>query len=185
MEESKNNLAKFAIMMKVHGVNCSVEITKDVIDVYFTAFKKFPLSEVEEAFSNVLYTWTYLKFPTVGVFLRAIESQQPSVEDRAEIQATEVLNQVRTVGSYGSPKFNDRITTWLIERRFPWSNLCSTMQESEEKWFIKDFIQAYRSVNNNKKDLLITDAPKKLTKITDNLFKDIEKEIGWTRTKQV
>ncbi|MBW2178801.1 MAG: hypothetical protein JRG81_00270 [Deltaproteobacteria bacterium] len=185
MRQSKNDVAKFATFMKAFEINCSVpEITKDQLNLYFTVLKQFPMEEVAKAFTKVMYDWIYNRMPAVGVFVKAIESQQPAIEALAAIQATEVLCQIRQRGASWQPNFDDKITTWLMEKRFPWSALCSNMKESEEKWFVKDFIEAYRVVSNNKTDLLITDSPEKLTQITNNLFKDTEKEIGWTHTKK-
>jgi len=89
MKESKNNLAKFATFMKAFEINCDTkERTKEQISLYFTAFKPFPIEEVEKAFSRVMYDWIYNKFPLIGVFMKAIERDQPLLEDIAEIQAS-------------------------------------------------------------------------------------------------
>lgn len=173
MKESKNNLAKFAIIMKALGTSCGVEITKNQINIYFTAFKQLSMIEVEKAFSRVMYTWIYNKFPPVGVFMKAIEESQPLLEDLADIQASEVLNQIRQCGYYKIPEFKDPVTAHLMSHRFNFQSLCKTLNESEEKWFVKDFVKAYQSVDRNKENLLIEITPE-LKQITDNLFERIE-----------
>ena len=173
MKMSKSNLAKFATFMKAFEINCSVEkITKDKINLYFTAFKPFSIEEVRVAFSKVMYSWIYNKFPPVGVFMKAIEKDQPLLEDLAEIQASEVLSQVRQHGYYQTPIFNDPVTAHLMSHRFNFKSLCKTMNEVAEKWFIKEFIQAYQVVDRNRDNLLI-EAPPELKQITDNLFESI------------
>jgi len=108
MKENDKTIAKFVTFMKAFEINCSVdEITKDQINLYFTAFKPFSISEVEKAFSKVMYTWEYTKMPPIGIFIRAID-QGPLLEDAAQIQAAEVLRQVRMVGAYGAPEFKDQ-----------------------------------------------------------------------------
>jgi len=47
------------------------------------------------------------------------------------------------------------------------------MKESEEKWFVKDFVKAYQSFGKNKENLLI-ETPEELKTITDNMFERIE-----------
>lgn len=174
MKESKANLAKFAIIMKMFGVNCGVEeITKNQINVYFTAFKPFPIAGVEKAFSRVMYDWIYNKFPPVGVFMKAMEKDQPLLEDIAEIQATEVIKQMQLHGIYGTPEFKDPITKELTKHRFVLATLCRTMKDGDEKWFVKEFVRAYKAFERNKKNLLI-EIPPELKQITDNLFEGID-----------
>jgi len=181
MKQSKNDVAKFATFMKAFEINCSVKkITRDQLTLYFTALKLFSMAEVEKAFIKVMYEWEYTKMPPVAVFIKAV-GNQPLLEDAAQIQATEVLRQVRMVGAYGTPEFKDPITKHLIGRRFSFKGLCRTLQESEEKWFIKDFIEAYQSFGKNTENLLI-ETPEELKQITSNLFKSTEKEIGWSNT---
>ena len=170
MKMSKNNLAKFATFIKAFEINCDIkERTKEQINFYFTTFKAFPISEVEKAFSRVMYSWVYNKFPPVGVFMKAMEENQPLLEDIAEIQATEVLSQIRQYGYYKTPDFKDSITAHLMSHRFNFQSLCKTINEDEEKWFVKDFVKAYQSVDRNKENLLIEITPE-LKQITDNLF---------------
>ena len=58
MKTSASNLTEFSTFMKAFEINCSIEsITKDQINLYFTAFKPFPMAEVKTAFQKVLYNW--------------------------------------------------------------------------------------------------------------------------------
>ena len=174
MKTSKNNLAKFATFMKAFEINCDVkERTKEQINFYFTVFRPFPISEVEKAFSRVLHDWIYNRFPPVGVFMKAIEKEQPLLEDIAEIQAAEVIKQMQLHGIYGTPEFKDPITKELTKHRFVLATLCRTMKDGDEKWFVKEFIKAYKAFERNKENLLI-EIPPELKQITDNLFEKIE-----------
>lgn len=173
MKDSKDNLAKFTIFMKAFSVNCGVvEITKDQVNLYFTAFKQFSIDEVEKAFLRVMYDWIYNKFPPVGVFMKAIERDQPLLEDVAEIQAVEVIKQMQLHGIYGTPEFKDPITKELTKHRFVLATLCRTMKDGDEKWFVKEFVKAYRAFDRNKENLSI-EIPPELKQITDNLFESI------------
>ncbi|MCK5605966.1 hypothetical protein KAR91_28975 [Candidatus Pacearchaeota archaeon] len=173
MKTSQNDISKFAIFMRAFEINCSVpKITKDQLNLYFTALKQFSMAEVVKAFTKVLNEWEYTKMPPVAVFIKAI-SNQPLLEDLAQIQATEVLKQVRILGAYGTPEFKDPITKHLIKIRFHFKGLCLNMRESEEKWFIKDFVEAYQSFSRNTENLLI-ETPEELKQITNNLFESVE-----------
>ncbi|OEU68483.1 MAG: hypothetical protein BBJ57_07335 [Desulfobacterales bacterium PC51MH44] len=173
MNQSKNEKVEFLKLMKAFEINCSVaEITKDQLKLYFEAFKPYSLNVVKEAFSKVLYTWKYNKMPTVGVFMDEI-STGPTIEAQAELQATDVLKQVNEIGTYGQPKFNDSTTIWLMQNRFNFKSLCLTIRQSDEKWFIKEFVQAYLYVKDSDQSLL-SGAPKEIKQIAVNLFKGME-----------
>ena len=163
---------KFAQIMRGFEINCSDKITKEQLDFYFKNLKQFSFPEIDMAAKKVLYSWQYNKMPTIGVFIKALEKEQPLLEDIAEIQATEVLKQMQICGGYGTPEFTDPVTVELMKNRFNFSNLCRTMKEGEEKWFVKEFIQAYQAFDRNKEDLQI-EAPEELKKIADNMFKSI------------
>ncbi len=174
MKEDKKEVAEFATFMRAFQINCSVkEITKDQLNLYFSALKQFSMSEVKTAFQRVMYDWIYTKMPPVGVFIKAIEKNQPQLEDVAEIQGTEVLSQIRQCGYYNTPEFKDPVTAHLMSHRFNFKNLCRTLWADQEKWFVKEFIQAYQAIDRNKENLSI-EAPAELKQITDNLFESIK-----------
>ena len=170
--ENKDKI-KFANIMRGFEINCSDKITKEQLDFYFTNLKQFPFSEMELAFKKVLYKWEYNKMPTIGVFIKVLGKSQPLIEDIAEIQATEVLKQMQECGYCNTPKFTDPVTIELMKHRFNFISLCKTMKESEIKWFVKEFIQAYQAFDRNKENSLIGDIPSELKKITNNLFKSV------------
>jgi len=68
-----------------------------------------------------------------------------SLEDMAEIQATEAINAIETVGPYRSVSFTDPITSVVIAERFGgWPRFCC-VHPDEIKWVRKDFAKAYCS----------------------------------------
>ena len=110
--------------------------------------------------------------PPVAIFIEAIQGKAPEIEDKATNEAMKVLNAIRIYGYYNKPKFDDIITRSLVDRRFNWQTLCSTMKEDQEKWFIKDFVEAYTSFNTEKQVLINDDTPEKLKEITEDMFDD-------------
>jgi hypothetical protein len=76
------------------------------------------------------------------------------IKDCAEIQASEVIKQIRSVGSYGSPTFDDPVTAYIMANRFDWGSLCR-MNSREVHFFTKDFVRIYEVCSRNKKELMI------------------------------
>jgi len=156
------NEKRFMAAMKALAVNAGVELPKDVLTLYFKALKHIPDQEFEQGIKDVLLSWEYNRIPPLAVIIKAIKGDTKNqIEDRAEIQATFVIS---SIGDYGII-FEDPITQHLMSTRWPFRSWGTSVLESELKWWVKDFKEAYRAFSGSETPLMIEVTPelKKLT----------------------
>jgi hypothetical protein len=68
------------------------------------------------------------------------------LENRAVMEATLTIRAVKNIGAYQSVKFNDPVTTVVIQRGFSgWITLCTDFKENDEKWFRNEFVKHYQA----------------------------------------
>ena len=68
------------------------------------------------------------------------------LENRAVMEAMLTIRAVKNIGAYQSVKFNDPVTTVVIQRCFGgWITLCTDLEENEEKWFRNEFVKYYQT----------------------------------------
>ena len=68
-----------------------------------------------------------------------------SLEDRALVEANNILTHLRYNGATRTPDMQDPITKDLMTNRWPYRAWASRVIESELKWWVKEFCDAYRS----------------------------------------
>lgn len=134
--------AAFGTMCEVFEKATSPIITR----VYFRALSAFSVAEVENAMAQAIGTLKFFPKPAELIELIAgkPEAESTQIETAATSQVAEVMKQIRTVGFYGHPVFDDPLTLRLLSGRWTFRSLCQ-MTETELKWWAKDFIEAYRS----------------------------------------
>jgi hypothetical protein len=133
--------ARFAVLMYGMADNFRDTLTEAGLKFRWDALKSYSLDHIERAVMHIIRTRRFTKMPTIADFVEAIDGNS---DDVAEVQAHHVLCMVRQCGVYGSPVFDDPVTSELVSRRWTWGSLCS-MPERDQQWFVKEFVQAYRS----------------------------------------
>ena len=170
MEQTDFN--EFCKIMYLLAENFSSTVTKDGLKFRFAALKDYPLEKVKVAAMQITRTRKYTKMPTVADFVEAIEGDQASIdEDRAELQAMAVIDEIRRVGSWGKPRFDDPITADLVRRRFGWQSLCE-MQTDKTSFFVREFKAAYLSYDREEKRKVLqleTDIDPGVKKLCQNI----------------
>jgi len=132
---------EFAAIMAAMAENFNCQTTKDGLRIRFEALRGYFMDEVRAACVELVRT---RKFPGMPNTAEIIEKISGTLMDQAERQANAVIAQIRSVGSYGSPKFSDPVTASLMSSRFRWGEVCKT-PEKDLKWFVRDFVSAYKS----------------------------------------
>ncbi len=119
-------------------------LDESTVRMWIRAFEAdgISVSQVKEASLKILGTRKISKMPTYAEFLDYIVG---SSEDRAQQQADVVLYYLRKHGRMGKPAFDDAITAYLMETRWPYQRWAASLMEGELKWWRKEFIQAYQS----------------------------------------
>lgn len=135
-----NDKNAFAQIMYGLADNFSASITQEGMRFRFECLCSYDIDQIRRAATHIVKTRKFTKMPTIAEFIEAIEGSQ---DDKAEAQAMKVLEEIRRIGSYTSPVFEDPKTQKIVAN-MGWGNLCS-MESSKEKWFVKDFIEAYNS----------------------------------------
>jgi hypothetical protein len=137
----------FERFIKAFAILCEVfekEASQVLQAAYFKSLERFTIEEVEKSISNAVRGSRF--FPRPVELIEYIVGGPQKTEDKAILQAQEVLEAVRRVGGYRSVKFADPITAAVIRQGFDgWSNLCRDMTENQCKWFVKDFSRLYQA----------------------------------------
>jgi hypothetical protein len=138
---NENNLERFSELMLNLAENFSASLTDRGIAVRFDALKRYGMHQVERACERLLYHHKYTKMPTVADFVEAIEGSE---ELNAHAEALGVIKAIKQYGAGKSVRFKDGTTSAVVQHMYGgWPELCRLMRESEEKWFVRDFIKTY------------------------------------------
>lgn len=166
---------RFALIMKTLAINAGVEMSKDILSVYFEALKGFTIEQFEEGAKKVLLTWEYNRMPPLSILTKNITNDTQQVEDKTLVVATKIVSHLNTWGSSKYPDLSgDPITKHLMSTRWPYGKWASEVLESELKWFIKEFCAAYRAFSETDVPIQIEAAPE-VKKLTDRMLKPMEK----------
>lgn len=116
-----------------------------IIEIYIEEIKL--LSEEKQAeFLMKLARGVFKYFPRpaeIPIYAAGFNSVDEVIEEKA----LEVLAMIKRVGGYESVTFEDPIIGHVIRARFDgWQTLCSSLTTDAEKWFIRDFISAYKAL---------------------------------------
>lgn len=145
---------EFAQIMYGMADNFRDSISKEGLQFRFEALQRFSIDRIREAAIDIVNSRKFTKFPTIAEFVVRIEGDREQIaEDAARNEAYKVLQLVRERGRLNPPNFSDPVTAELLSRRWRWDSLCSTLREEEEKWFIRDFVEAYAAMSREEKRL--------------------------------
>lgn len=119
-----------------------------LVEIYFRALQRFEIDEVKAAVNRAVIELKWFPKPVELIELAA--GRNGSLDDRAMAQALLVASTIRQVGAYRSVSFEDPVTGAVIQRMYgTWPKLCD-LREYDVKWFIKDFVTAYRACATQK-----------------------------------
>jgi len=161
---------RFSAVMKALAINAGVELTRDILVLYRGALKEFTIEQIEKAAKKILLTWEYNRMPPLKIVIDKIDSKI-QVADRARMEADRIVSHLNFNGANVLPKLNDPITKYLMTRRWPYHNWAANVLESELVWWVKEFIEAYKS-HDVAPDGLI-EGPEELKKLASGLFEGV------------
>jgi len=137
----KQDKPRFAALMEGLAENFSASLSRPGIDIRWRALKQYSIEQVEAAAHLILRTRRFTTMPTVADFVEAIEGGH---EERAQLEAVNAWRAIQRIGGYSSVRFQDPVTAAVIDRRFGgWARLCEEQLETDRKWFLRDFAEAY------------------------------------------
>ena len=150
----KTDIDQFCEIMGALAENFQTKLSQPRLNLMFSALQEFDVEQIQSAARHILKTHKFANFPPLALFIEHMAPEK-SADDLAEIQAHKVISQISSVGSYGTPKFDDPITTQLIGTRFKWRDLCETLTKARLNWFVKEFKDGYLAYSNNPEQLTI------------------------------
>ena len=166
------NKKEFSGIMKALALNSGVEFTKDSLRLYFAALETFSINQVRDAAKNILTTWEFNRIPPIAILIKAIK-KEPAIEDTALIMAHRIIVHLKADGSGIFPYLEgDRIAEHLMKNRWPYYSWASTVLESELKWWVKEFSEAYRAHVSAEKTIQI-ETPEEVKPLIENMFESV------------
>lgn len=158
----------FTAIMKGLAINAGVDLTGDVLRLYRAAMNGFTIEQISEGAKSVLLTWKYNRMPPLAVIIDHIDGAPIEIEHKALIEANKILEHLNFNGANVLPKIKDPIAKYLMTRRWPYQLWAKNVLESELKWWVKEFCEAYKA-HDGAPEILI-EGPKELLEIADGLF---------------
>jgi hypothetical protein len=157
----KNN---FTELMNGIGELYNKPITKPLLRIYFGAFKDLTIEQVEHGMNGHITSTDQAGsfFPKPADVIRVLfgtsKQQSQSVEDKAELSWSVIVNQISSIGSYGSPKIEDRQAMAALKGMGGWVRLCGSTVD-ELTWKKKEFISLYDTYERTPLDQLPSNLP--------------------------
>lgn len=136
---------RFSEIMMGMADNFRDFITKPGMRMRFDMLKDFTIEQVETAAISIMSRRKYTKMPPVAEFIEELRPQDPAIEDRALVMANKILAHLKRNGAGIAPDFCDPIANYIMRTRWPYFRWASSLVESEEKWWVKQFCEAYRA----------------------------------------
>jgi len=153
--EDKN---KFKEIMTMISINYNEEINLPKLKLWWTLFNHYPIQAFEKA------VYAHITCPDSGMFSPkpanitkmiqgTTKQNEQNIESEAELAWTSILNAIRGVGSYGSPKFKNPKVAATINAMINWSQLCGCTV-SDLDWKKKEFISLYSTITTTELERL-------------------------------
>ena len=139
---------RFWSCMKAMLLNAGVENIEDpaIPKLYFKALKNYTIEQVEAGTLKAMRTWKSSKVIPIGVIVEQIEAQSGNTKDVSLVIANEIVSHLLRNGSRTYPNLEQYpIAKRLMETRWPYRKWASEVLESELKWWVKEFCEAYTS----------------------------------------
>jgi hypothetical protein len=146
--------------------------TRIFVETYWIALKGISDDQGEMGFKKALASCKFFPRPAEILDLAGAseETRKLLTEHNAQTQAFTVL-QIMSNRLDEDRVITDPITKYLLKRRFKLSHLRATLLEKDNKWFIRDFCEAYMSCSNlDKVGLLeLPERARKINQLTEGI----------------
>jgi hypothetical protein len=163
---------QFAKLMYALAGNFGTEIPPATLDVWFSMTKEDGLAypQMQAAVKHIIRTKTdgYGRMPTYAEIFTAIVGKPVAIEDKALCEANRVLEYLRTNGARTAPEWADRVTNKLMTTRWNYTGWAQSVLESELKWWVKEFCEAYRAMADQDAVPAI-EAPKRVLELASGI----------------
>ena len=141
--------------VRTMAINAGVEFDEDVAKIYILALEPFSISNIEGALRRVLVDWIWSRMPPIGYFLQRLPGFHGDDRHARDVaEGNKILAHLSYSGATKNPDLSDPITKYLMENRWRYSSWAATVPESELKWWLREFVEAYEAFDGVGVDLL-------------------------------
>lgn len=137
----------FAKIVVGLAANFGIKIQDGLIELWYNAFKEDGISieQIRYAAGRILRKPKdrYGRLPTYDEMIEII--QGGSYKDRALVIANEIIAHTKRHGARVFPKIEDETARYLMTKRWPYHEWAESVLDSDFKWWIKEFCEAYVS----------------------------------------
>ena len=140
--KTKSDYTKFTALFTGLCELFDKKYSQALMSIYTEALGTYDIEQLEYAIKQAAVSCRF--FPKPVELIEFISGGKTAIQDRAVSQGAAVLTTVKRVGSYVSVMFHDPVTTAVISASFGgWVKLCNSLNDDDDKWFLKDFEKAY------------------------------------------
>lgn len=155
------------------------EPSENLIDLWWTIFKRYSLADFQKGIAKAITTLkNYGRLPMPLDIIDMMTEEQVSIEDRALVVASQILEHLRK-GHSSLPENFDPVAKQLMATRWNYYDWSRTVLTSEIKWWVKEFCEAYRACSNVSKMIENNKVPPILDGPIKGIAQDINKTINW------
>lgn len=155
--------AAFRDMMMAAGEVYGREITKPLLQMYFSALAPMSIEQAQSAMmAHMRNPDSGQFFPKPADLLRGVvgtsKQQEAAIEDRAAIAWACIERDIRRIGSYGTLKLDDKQALATVKAMGGWKELCAC-DAAKLEWKRKEFISMYETYERTPLDALPSSLP--------------------------
>lgn len=147
------------------------KITDVLKNVYWKTLEPFTDDQCKKAFDDIMASSKW--FPKPAEIILAINKDVAKIEDRAIVEANKILIHLNLNGAGKWPALDDPITKHLMTSRWVYDRWARDVLESELKWWVKEFIEAYRAYSETEAPLQI-EVSDEIKPLVNDIGKPIE-----------
>lgn len=152
---NKADRKRFAEIMTGMADNFRDTITPEGLQMRFDMLSEYSINQIEQASRKIIFTRKYMKMPPIAEFIEAMENK-PKIEDNALLIANNIISHLQREGAGVFPDLNgDEIAMHLMSRRWPYRTWGARLLDSETKWWIKEFCEAYTAMSKSENRLFL------------------------------
>ena len=153
------NKKEFAELMISTAELYGKKVSKELMKLYFDILTDFSINDIKSAIGkHSLDSVHGTFFPKPADIARHINSNQPQVEDKAELAWSVIVGEISRVGSYDNLEMEDKQALSTVRALGGWKNLCSKTYE-QLGWLKKEFLAIYTTYEKTPVDMLPSNLP--------------------------
>lgn len=161
---------KFKEFMATIGELKDKQITPVLSKVYWKALEPFTDDQCQKVFNSIVLSLKFFPMPVdiIEAILGSPKQIEQNKEDKALVIANNIISHLKTHGSRVFPKLDDPTAKHLMTKRWPYYEWAAAVIESELKWWVKEFCEAYKSYTALEEPMKIA-APENVKKLINSI----------------